>query len=446
MSGTVTTFDRLALAVIAALAAAATTLALIGDRVGVRIVEVWPPAEATQISTLVRPRVLFDQPMVPAARSTTEPLRVTPATPVELIWSARAVTLRPLRPLQPAVTYTVQVDAGLASTRKRRLLRPLSWQFTTAAPAVIYLAPDDAGNEQLFSAGLTGDPRQLTQQPDGVWDYHVAADDGIIVYSAPRDQHGNDLFAVGRDGSGGRRLLDCGSDDCFGPRWSPGGGEVAFARRKLPAPPRLYLLETRTGALRPVLEDPSFVGFGARWSPDGEWLAWVAPLENGVRLTRLSDGFSTFVPSRTGEPPEWNRAGRKLFLTDVDMNDPHYRTRLVVLDLRTLTLDATESRFEEWALRWAPDGERASLLRRVPGAAGGGQVWLVERDGSERQLTRDTAVDHGPAQWSADGRYLTFHRITLQTAGVPPAIVLWDTESDTRIGRPLTGRSPSWLP
>ena len=198
--------------------------------------------------------------------------------------------------------------------------------------------------------------------------------------------------------------------------------------------------------MRPVLEDPSFVGFEPRWAPNGEWLAWVAPLENGVRMVRLSDGSSTFIPSRTGEPPVWNRAGSKLFVTDVDMNDPHFRTRLVILNVGSLTLDATESRFEEWGLRWAPDGERVSLLRRVPGAAGGGQVWMVAQDGSARQLTRDTAVDRGPAQWSSDGRYLTFHRITLETVGVPPEVVLWDIASDTPIGPPLTGRSPSWLP
>ena len=441
----VTAFDRLVLAVLAALAAAAATVALIGDRVGVRVVEVWPPADAEQVSTLVRPRVVFDQSMVPTARATETPLSVTPEAPGELIWSARAVTLRPLRPLQPGVTYTAHLEPGLASSQNRRLLRPLSWQFTTAAPAVVYLAPDGAGRDQLFSAGLTGSPRQLTEQPDGVWDYHVAADGSAIVYSAPRDQHGNDLFVVGRDGSGNRRLLDCGSDDCFGPRWSPGGGEIAFARRTLPAPPRLYLLDTRGGSVRPLLEDPSFVGFEPRWAPNGEWLAWVAPLENGIRMLRLSDASSTFIPSRTGEPPVWNRDGSKLFVTDVDMNDSHFRTRLVILNVGSLTLDAPESHFEEWGLRWAPD-ERVSLVRRVPGAAGGGQVWVVASDGSARQLTDDTTFDHGPAQWSSDGRYLTFQRIALETVGTPPEIVLWKMDSNTRIGPALTGRSPSWLP
>lgn len=442
-----TTFDRLVLTVLALLTAAAIGLVLLGDRVGVRVVAVWPPEDAAQVSTLVRPRVLFDQPMAPPARAGAAPARVTPAAPVELIWSARAVTLRPLRPLQPAVTYTVQVDAGLASTQNRRLLNPLRWQFTTAAPAVVYLGPDAAGRDQLFSAGLTGRPRQLTEQPEGVWDYHAAADGSSIVYSSPRDQHGNDLFTVGRAGDAARRLLSCGSDDCFSPRWSPGGGAVAFARRTLPGPPRVYLLDPRSGAVRPALQDASFVGFEPRWSPDGEWLAWVAPLENGVRLTRLSDATTTLVASRTGEPPVWQRDGSKLFVTDVDVNDPYFRTRLVTLNLESLTLDAPPSEFEEWGMRWAPDGARASVLRRVPGAGGGGQVWIVEAaGGTELQLTRDSAYDHGPAQWSTDGRYLTFHRIALKTAGAPAEVVLWDTAGETLAAAPLTGRSPSWLP
>ena len=446
----VTRFDRLVWAVVAVLALVIAALALIGDRVGVRIVEVWPAPEAGQVSTLIRPRVVFDQRVSVPVRAATVPVRLVPETAAELIWSARAVTLRPLQPLQPAETYTVHVDAGIASTQGRRLLRPLSWQFTTDMPRVVYLRADRNGQDQLFAAGLQGISQgiehPLTEQPGGVWDYHVAGDGSAIAYSSPRDQHGNDLFGVARDGSAGRLLLDCGSDDCFGPRWAPNGGRIAFARRTLPGPPRVYLLDPSSGATRPVLDDASFVGFEPRWAPNGEWLAWVAPLENGVRLVRLSDGASAFVPSRTGEPPVWNRTSSKLLVTDVDMADTDFRTRLVILDIATLSLDATDSGFEEWALRWAPDGQRVTVLRRRPGARGGGQVWLVGQQAPAHQLTDDPSYDHGAAQWSADGRYLAFHRISLDDVGAAAEIVLWDTETGSTAAPPFVGRLPSWLP
>jgi dipeptidyl aminopeptidase/acylaminoacyl peptidase len=195
-----------------------------------------------------------------------------------------------------------------------------------------------------------------------------------------------------------------------------------------------------------VLDDASFVGFEPRWAPNGEWLAWVAPLENGVRLVRLSDGASAFVPSRTGEPPVWNRTSSRLLVTDVDMDDPDFRTRLVILDIATLSLDTTDSGFEEWGLRWAPDGQRVTVLRRTPGEPGGGQVWLVGQQGPARQLTDESSLDHGAAQWSVDGRYLAFHRVSLDTPGAPTEIVLWDTETGTEAGPAFTGRLPSWLP
>ena len=445
-----TRFDRLVWAAAAVLATAIAALALIGDRVGIRVVDAWPEPGTTPVSTLVRPRVVFDQPVSPPVRAATVPVRLVPETAAELVWSARAVTLRPLQPLRPGVTYTVHVDAGIQNTQGRRLLRPLSWQFTTDLSRVVYLRSDTHGQDQLFAAAMTGVSQggalQLTEQPGGVWDYHVAGDGSAIAYSSPRDQHGNDLFAVARDGASARRLLDCGSADCFGPRWAPGGSRIAFARRTLPGPPRVYLLDPDTGATRPVLDDASFVGFEPRWAPNGEWLAWVAPLENGVRLVRLNDGATAFVPSRTGEPPVWNRTSSKLLVTDVDVDDTDFRTRLVILDIATLSLDATDSDYEEWALRWAPGGQRVTVLRRPPGARGGGQVWLVEQSGPARQLTDDPSFDHGAAQWSADGRYLAFHRIALDDAGAPSEIVLWDTETGATAAPPFTGRLPSWLP
>ena len=450
-----TTFDRLVLGVLIGLAAAVVVLVAVGDRVGVRVIEVWPADGAELVSTMVRPRLVFDQPMVPPAppeRTAGVALRVLPEVPVELVWSARAVTVRPLRPLQRAVTYTVRLEAGLASTQGRQLLRPLTWQFTTAPLRVVYLGPDADGRDQVFSAGLGGTPRQLTHRPDGVWDFHIAADGSAVVYSAPRDRDGNDLFVVDRDGTVERRLLDCGDDHCFGPRWAPAGSEVAFARRTLPGPPRVYLVDRSGGRLRPVLDDLSFVGFEPRWAPDGAWLAWIAPLENGVRVVQLSDGASAFIPSRTGEPPVWSPDGGTLIVTDVDLDDPHFTARPVALDLPSLTLERPwfalpgGEAVEEWAVRWAPDGERVTILRRAAGAGGGGQVWLAARDGTARQLTADAGADHGPARWSADGRYLAFHRIPLATAGPQPEIVLWDTATGSALDRVLAGRSPAWLP
>ena len=148
----------------------------------------------------------------------------------------------------------------------------------------------------------------------------------------------------------------------------------------------------------------------------------------------------------------WSPAGGTLIVTDVDLDDPHFTTRPVALDLPSLTLEhpwfalpAGEA-VEEWAVRWAPDGERVTILRRAAGAGGGGQVWLAARDRAARQLTADASADHGPARWSANGRYLAFHRIPLETDGPQPEIVLWDTATGSVLERVLAGRPPAWLP
>ena len=73
-------------------------------------------------------------------------------------------------------------------------------------------------------------------------------------------------------------------------------------------------------------------------------------------------------------------------------------------------------------------------------------MWLVAEAGPARPLTDDPTFDHGAAQWSADGRYLAFHRISLDDAGAPTEIVLWDTETGAEAVPPFAGRLPNWLP
>ncbi len=329
--------------------------------------------------------------------------------------------------------------------------------FDLDTARLIYLDLDANSRFQLFMLALGRDPVTLTTEEFGVWDYQLTPDGSQLVFSAPRQYGGSDIWLSDVDGTNRRALLACPDLACSRPIWSPDGQRLVYERRN-PAGEivvsTLWWLDPVTGDTASVFQDQALASFNPAWSPDGQWLGYVAPDTANVQLYNLNDGRSVAIPTRTGALPVWNPASDVVLLTDVFQNAAGENfTHLMRYDLATETLiDLTQASTDlpagDISAQWSPDGAWIAVVRRVyEGSNQGDQVWVMRADGTAaRRLTDAANVIHGVPYWSPDGRYLVFQRYPL--AGSDSGAGIWLlTVADGTI-QPITptGNWPNWIP
>ena len=448
-------FDGVVLATLQGLALLTGLIAWRGDQIGLRLVEISPPEGATQISTRAVMQVTFDQPL--AAAGSDQLFSITPPVSGTVSWAGPTLSFVPETPLTPDTTYRVELSADIRSQQGRPFRDSLAWQFQTRSPLVLYIAPDAEANDQFFTISPDrGRPTQLTQEPYGVWDYTLSPDSSTLVYAALRPDGGSDLWRIGADGSDRQLLLACPDATCSGAAWSPDNQRLVYERRPMlapgaaPGPPRLWWLNLADGQTLPLFQDNQMLGYGPVWSPDGRWLSYVAPSDQGIQIYNVEDGRSLIIPSRMGGLGVWSPQGDSILVTDVQRQNEGFAVHLLRADPgsgQLVDLSGEEERVEDSSPAWSPDGAWIALTRKAAGASMGKQIWLMRPDGSEAQgLTNDTDIHHGLPAWSPDGRYLTFQRYPLKELGAEPAVWLLDIQTGQLRELVKPGSRAIWLP
>ena len=374
--------DRTALATLGAVAAVAAVAVAVGDRVGLQVVTVTPEAGADQVSTLARIEVRFSEPVDPDGRSVR--LAVDPPIEGALRWGARTLLFDPHRALSARTRYTVRLDGSLQAASGRRLRAPVEWSFDTGALRIAYVTDAASGRGGIAArtvnaagaAGTEPDEPRLASFERPVRDFHRAPDGGSLVVTLGTDGFAADLWLIDLQGAGRRVLLDCGGSECSGARWSPDGTAIVFSQRRLPLPPRPWLVDPRTGDARPLLEE-EVIGFDPRWSSDGAWVAFVSPLEGGLRIVDVADGDTVLVPTRAAAPAAWRPGALTLLTSDLrEASGGQFADVVISIDLADLSV-WTPLGAEHRGGRspaWAPDGVRFAFVRMT---AQGEQVWLA---------------------------------------------------------------------
>ena len=320
------------------------------------------------------------------------------------------------------------------------------------SPRILYLAPDNDGQAQLFVTSLdANDKIQLTREKDGVLDFAPAPDGETIAYATRKSETGGDLWRIASDGGRRRRLLNCGKGACSQVAWITGDGaqSLIYTQRDAPdAAPKLWRLNPETGDAAPLFNDPRLSGYGARVSSNGR-LAYLVPADDALRIYNFQTGDSSLVFSKMKTPPVWSFKGDSLFFNDTQMMGEAHATQILRMDLpsgKSINLSG-DKEVDDAAPAPSPDGEWLAFGRKAPRAAMGRQLWLMRLDGSQaRALTNDTAIHHAPLSWSADGRYLLFQRAVTGDASARPALWVYEVESESFREIASPGRQGVWLP
>lgn len=338
----------------------------------------------------------------------------------------------------------------------------------SAAEELLYLGWDDAGQEQLFLLDPDKEPQLLTSFNAGVRDYAPSPDGRHVALSIMGENSSSELWIMEDDGSSQKQLHSCAQAVCSNLVWAPDSRRLLFEQREIGSDgmagaPTLWWLDTQTAEVRTVHEDQSRHGAYGRLSPDGQWLSYHSPEQEGLAVYNLEDGRSHFITNEIGTAAAWSPDGSQLVVPLLDLvishgdeGDDHqahehdYQTAVHLLRLdvnsgeqQTISGDIQG---EDSMPAWSPDGQWIAFGRRAPGTGAARQLWIMRADGSEaRALADDPEINHGPPVWSADGRYLLFQQIPQDDLSSDPGI--WRIEIETGVKEQLasSGMQPDWL-
>jgi Tol biopolymer transport system component len=452
-------FDRAAIALIAVFLLASGWVALHGDRVGARVSVFSPADDADNVSTRAPLRIVFEYAMVKS--SVESRLRVEPETPGIFEWQGNALVFQPDGAWGTDTCYTVTLTAGARSIRGRQVLRDLTWRFCTGRPRLLYLHDLDLGHWQLFilSPG-DGEPVQLTDAPEGVFDYAVSPDGTTIAYAALREDGGADLWTVDIDGGGQRELLACPEARCTSPTWSPDGQRIAYERREAEGigvgsgASRIWLLAPGAGETVSLFEEESMHSSTPRWSPVDTRLACLdATQELALRVYDLDAQTSVLVPTQSDLPSVWSPDGDWLLVTTMELlgSEVVYHLWLADLEGGTLVnLSGQDAPVQDAWPAWSPTGEWIAFTRQVlmgEHATPGRQLWQMRPDGSEAHpLWIEPAATFGWVAWRPDGGALAYVRRSLSDLDARPELWLMEMPDGARMRLAEISTMPVWLP
>jgi hypothetical protein len=276
--------------------------------------------------------IVFDRPIDPDSVDG-DALRITPdvAGSLDVVAlpdedsdepaTGRLLRFTPSGPLPANTTFEVEVAPEIVSaTGGGGLTQPLSWSFTTGAPAATL------SNQITFLSDRSGVANVWAMNPDGtgqhqvsaellpILDYAVAPDGSSIIVA-----DGRRLVFLRADGAD-RRVITGDEHWEFDPTYAPSGRVVAFGRADATSGEGLGLWEWEIGGGDPqpmelpdeltaspapsASDDEDRLLRAPRYSPDGLALAFV-DASGAVGMLELPAQRLTLVPFAAATPPAW---------------------------------------------------------------------------------------------------------------------------------------------
>ncbi|MCL7452239.1 MAG: Ig-like domain-containing protein [Anaerolineae bacterium] len=453
----------LGLGILVAVVAVATLVILSGTG-GVRLEAISPGDGAGDVAITAPVRLSFSEAMDPG--SVEAHFSVEPPVEGRWVFEGTDATFWPAAAWSPARAYTITLQAGATAGPGRELQEDRVWQFETREPQLLYLQRTAVGGEvrQLFAAVPgSGQPRQLTEHPLGVFDYAVHPQGEAIVYSVLREDGGSDLWQMDRQGQKQRLLLACPEEACLGPAWSAGGDLLAFERRGIwagapnldPQAARIWLLDPESGEDRPLF-DYDVPLHSPVWAPAGQLLAYLSPVASGIEVYDLVTEELFQFGSEWGAVPAWSPDSRHLVVPELMLVGEDMVVRLLRLDLDgggVLDISGQEEMVQDVAPAWSPGGGWIAFGRQLLDAerwTPGRQIWLSRPDGSEAYpLLQEPMADHFALRWRPDGAVLAYLREDLSQGPQPqPDVAVWVYDLVRRETTFVAGDAvlPGWLP
>jgi len=226
-----------------------------------------------------------------------------------------------------------------------------------------------------------------------------------------------DLYLLRSNGSQ-RRLILSLPGQAYLPDWAPGGDSLVFTWEGHPEGTGfLWIVRADGSGLRPVSTSDLTYEADARWSPDGQSLAFFHMVTDdiydigitktdGSDLRLLLNGQAQVLGV---EPPAWSPDGKQIAFEAADAN--YNQAGLFVANLDGSGLHQLTQSANDQSVRWSPDGTRLAYTQwNGLGVGFRFKLMVSNADGSNPQALTTDVRDYYPT-WSPNGKTIAFIRL-----------------------------------
>ena len=271
------------------------------------------------------------------------------------------------------------------------------------------------------------------------------SDSGDVVYSIEIDGNA-DIFKIGSGDESAVRLTNSAGVDVF-PAWSPNKKFIAYisdqngdsalwlmdangeTKRQMTGPnvevsdfrwspdsariavevvgdsrSRVSILDTEMNESSSLTVDSEDARVGD-WSPDGEWVVYVARegADGAIRRRNPTGVDEITIAEGQGLNPRWSRNGQFIAFSRVNEDGS---VDLVVVD-KDGNGESVVAAGVNGAVAhdWSPDSK---LIVYVIGSDSDAEIYVTGRDGNGAKQLTSNRVEDGQPRWSADGTSILF--------------------------------------
>jgi len=281
-------------------------------------------------------------------------------------------------------------------------------RFLPAAAAILLGAPLAAADQRplrlddIFQLKDVSDPRL---SPDGRFVAYT-----VRTLDAKKDRSDRDIYLAAVDGSGEPLRLTSSPRSESSPRFSPDGEWIAFLSSREGGRGQVFLLSRRGGEAVKLTDYEADVSDLA-WSPDSKRLALVVSDVDPDAPAADEDEDDAKAEQETAKPIVLRRLK---FKSDGEGYLGELRSHVHVFDVAAKTsFQLTSGPFDDSDPAWSPDGASIAFVsnRSLPDAdaSNDSDVFVVPaREGEiPRALASAPSADASPA-WSPDGKWIAY--------------------------------------
>ncbi|BBB49310.1 TolB-like translocation protein [Pelolinea submarina] len=365
-------------------------------------------------------------------------------------------------PLSVGENITLTFLSGTAGKNGERIKEAQSWTLTVRQPRILTLKYIQEDGQELFSLGLEENSplQQITNSDGRILNYAASPNGEQIIFSARNDNFGADLWIVNRDGSEQHMLLECGSDRCGAAAWSPVSREVAYTREAAgltpegaKGAPRIWMLNLDSLETAPLFEDDQKIGYGPKWSPNGQWLSIWDGASGGVTLVNRKSGETFLLESSSGDTGCWSPDSKSLYYANLIIGESSFHNVVLRADIEKSTIETVlGGNLEGEGMSY--DNPECHPLQNVVAASiqpntkiPGKLLTIYNMDTQEETPVMNDMTKFGSHySWNPGGEYFLFQMSIVSHKEEDYEIWVRDIAGGQNRLLLSGGRTPSWLP